>query len=211
MTIESELSDIVDEVAGLTAAVTTQQSGVTSAVAAFAATTARVDALPLVDNTADLAKPVSTATQAEIDTKQDVLQDGVTISTVNGVSLLGGSPLVIARSATSLVAEAYEGRSNLRLDPGVVVPSVADDSVVVEGLGLFMFVGSRAEPDDDETCFTPVTVEDLGADPVIVGGQWILSVPAHDLIDAMSSFEDEFRNDLDEDENTRFAAYIAAN
>jgi hypothetical protein len=211
MTIESELSDIVDEVALLTAAVTTQQTGVNDAVATFAATTERVEELPLVDNTADADKPISDAAQIAIDAKQDLLISGDNLSTVNGSSLLDGVSLVIERSATSLAARTYETRAALRLDPGVVLPSVVDDSIMVEGLGLFMFIDNRAEPDDDETCFTPVTVEDLGADPVIVAGQWLLTVPAPDLIDAMSSFESEYSRDLDEDEPSRFAAYTAAN
>jgi hypothetical protein len=34
--------------------------------------------------------------------KKDVLVDGLNLSTVNGISLLSGTPLVVERSATSL-------------------------------------------------------------------------------------------------------------
>jgi hypothetical protein len=202
VTIESDVAQLVTDVGTLVSDVATQQTGVNDAVSGFAATTARVDALSLVDNTADIDKPVSTAAQTESDTKQDVLVDLVNISTVNGVSLLGGTALVIERSATSLASRAYDDRADTRLAPGV--DSILDDSVVIEGLGLFLFVDNRDEPDDDETCFTPVTVA-----PAVLG-QWVLSVPAYDLLAAIDSYEYAIRDELDEDESTRFAAYIAA-
>jgi len=195
MTIETEIAALGTATTALTSAVLTQQTSVAAAVAIFEDTTSRVNALNLVDNTTDADKEVSTAQQTALDAKQITLVSGTNISTVNGVSLLGGSPLVIARSATSLVALAYQDRATLRSVPQL--PSVLDDSVVIEGLGLFMFVDTTQEPDDDETCFTATT------------GQWLLSVPAYDLLSAMALVEDSYRDDLDEDESTRFAAYFA--
>ena len=117
---------------------------------------------------------------------------GVNISTVNGVSLLGGEPLVIARSATSLNAVAYADRGTLRASVSQV-----DDSTVVEGLGLFMWVNSQDEPDDDETCFTTAT------------GQWLLKAPAFDLLEAWNLIEKSVIDDWIEDEQVRFAKYLA--
>lgn len=192
MTIESEVAGLTTTAQNLFNAATTSKTAVDDAVALFAATTSRVvDELNNVNNTADADKPVSDDTATALGLKQDTLVDGTNISTVNGVSLLSGTPLVIERSATSLSERAYEDRGVLRgLTPQV------DDSVLVEGLGLFMFASSQDEPDDDETCFTTAS------------GQWLLSVPAFDLTDAMGMYEEAIRDELDEDENIRFEAYL---
>lgn len=67
-----------------------------------------------VDNTSDADKPVSTAQQTEIDTKQDTLVSGTNIKTVNGNSLLGSENIVISGGATDFVGltdtpSAYTG------------------------------------------------------------------------------------------------------
>ena len=49
-----------------------------------------------VDNTSDANKPVSTATQTEIDTKQDTLVSATNIKTINSTSLLGSGDIVIS-------------------------------------------------------------------------------------------------------------------
>jgi hypothetical protein len=195
MTIESAVADLTTATNTLTSAVLVQQTNVSAAISTFANTTNRVQTgLNLVSNTSDADKPVSVAQLAVINTKQDILQDGINISTVNGVSLLGGLPLVIARSATSLVSLTYDSRGLLRDTP--MVPSIQDDSVVVEGIGILLFVSSQLEPDDDETCFTAAL------------GQWLLSVPAYDLLSAWALIEDSIRDELDEDEFLRFSNYI---
>lgn len=48
-----------------------------------------------VDNTSDLNKPVSTAQQAALDTKQATLVSGTNIKTVDGESLLGAGDLIV--------------------------------------------------------------------------------------------------------------------
>jgi len=194
MTIEAAVAALTSATTTLTAAVGVQQAAVTNAVASFGATTARVNALNLVSNTADLAKPVSTAVQAALDTKQETLVSGVNIKRVNGVDLTGEGDIVIVRSATSLNRVAYDDRGTLR-----TTVSQVDDSTVVEGLGLFMWVNSLAEPDDDETCFTGPA------------GQWLLQAPAWDLVNAWNLHETSFEEDWREDEPARFAAYLLAN
>jgi hypothetical protein len=181
MTIESAVADLTTATTDLTTAVGLQQTAVAAAVATFAATTATVnDDLNLVDNTSDADKPVSTATQAELDLKQVTLVSGVNLSTINGNSVLSGVPLVVERSATSLASLPYDQRYTLYSDPAVGNPqNVVDDSVVVEGLGTFMWVDSQLEPDDDETCFSTPS-----------SGQWLLAVPAYDLISAYALVED---------------------
>ena len=54
-----------------------------------------------VDNTSDADKPVSTAQQTEIDTKQDTLVSGTNIKTVNGNTLLGSGDLSLTLGATA--------------------------------------------------------------------------------------------------------------
>jgi len=192
MTIESSVAALTTSTTALVNAVGAQQIIVTTAVTAFANTTSRVsNGLNNVDNTHDIDKPIGTLAQTALDTKQATLVSGVNISTVNGQSLLDGQPLVIARSATSLNNVAYDDRSTLR----TMSPEV-DDSTVVATLGLFMWVNTQLEPDDDETCLNTST------------GQWILRIPSSDLIAAWSLFEDEYFNDWIEDEPKRFAAYL---
>ena len=191
MTIESSVSDLTSATTDLTSAVGVQQAAVAAAVALFAATTATVnDDLNLVDNVADADKPVSTATQAELDLKQVTLVSGVNLSTINGNSVLSGIPLVVERSPTSLASLAYNLRYTLKSDPAPGNPAnVVDDSVVVEGLGTFMWVDSQLEPDDDETCFsTPAS------------GQCLLAVPAYDLIAAYQLVEDAVVDEFIEDQ-----------
>lgn len=194
MTIESEISALTTSTTALITAVGVQQTSVNNAVASIVATTARVNSLNNVENTTDANKPVSTATAAALSTKQAVLVSGTNIKRVNGVDLTGGGDIVIARSATSLNAVAYDDRATLRS----ASPQL-DDSSIVEGLGLFQWVNTKLEPDDDETCFTTTS------------GQWILKLPAWDLIDAWNMFEQSITDDWREDEPKRFAAYLLAN
>lgn len=194
MTIESSVAALTASTTALLAAVATQQTAVNNAVAAFAAVTSRVNnGLNNVNNTADADKVISALAVAALATKQATLVDGQNISTVNGQSLLSGTPLVIARSATSLNRILYDNRAMLRS-----TTSQLDDSTVVEGLGLFMWANTQLEPDDDETCFTTAT------------GQWLLQVPAWELIDAWNIFDASTTDDWREDEPTRFAAYLLA-
>lgn len=164
---------------------------VTNATNQFEATIARVNALSKVDNVADINKAISSFTQTEIDKKQDLLKSGENLSTVNGLSLLTGKPLVIERSATSLNRIMYDDRSTLK----TAAPQV-DDSVIVEGLGLFMWTDSKEEPEDDETCFTTST------------GQWLLQSPSLELINAWGLYDTSFTEDWREDEAKRFAEFL---
>ena len=196
MAIEDALALLTSTNATLVANVGAQQLAVTSAVAGMVAVTARVNSgLNLVNNTADVDKPVSTATVTALGLKQARLVDGTNISTVNGQSLLSGTPLVIVRSATSLNRILYDDRATLRN-----TTSQLDDATMVEGLGLFMWANTQLEPDDDETCFNTTTT-----------GQWLLQVPAQELIDAWNLFDASTTDDWREDEPTRVAAYILAN
>jgi hypothetical protein len=195
MAIEPAIAALTESTTSLTTAVALQQIVLTDAIAAFIDVTTRVNTgLTQVDNTTDLSKPISNATQTSLDTKQVTLVSGGNISTINGQSLLSGDPLVIERSATSLNTVPYDSRANLRgMSPQL------DDATVIAGLGLFMWINDQHEPDDDETCFTTSA------------GQWILRIPASDLITAWGLFEAEYFNDWIEDEPVRFAKYKLTN
>ena len=196
MVIEDALALLTTTNATLVTNVGTQQLAVTAAVNGMVAVTTRVNTgLNNVDNTHDVDKPVSTAAQAALATKQATLVSGTNISTVNGLSLLSGTPLVIARSATSLNRILYDNRATLRS-----TTSQVDDSTLVESLGLFMWTNTQAEPDDDETCFNTGT-----------SGQWLLQVPAWDLIDAWNLIEKSIADDWMEDEPSRYAKYKLTN
>lgn len=54
-----------------------------------------------VDNTSDANKPVSTAQQAALDSKQDTLISGTNIKTINGHSILGSGNIVVTGSGAS--------------------------------------------------------------------------------------------------------------
>jgi hypothetical protein len=202
MTIETEVAALTTATNSLTSAVALQQTSVNAAVATFAATTATVDNdLNLVDNTADADKPVSDATVLAIEvvsdasvaglaTKQPTLISGDNISTINGLSILSGVPLVVERSPTSLVSLPYDQRATLNFDPPIGNPqNVVDDSVMIEGLGMFMWVNTQLEPNDDETCFSTPS-----------SGQWLLRVPAFDLLAAYELVENALIDEFIEDQ-----------
>ena len=191
MTIETEVAALTTATNSLVSAVLTQQTAVTSAVSNFTDTTSTVtNDLNFVDNVRDANKPISIATQTALNTKQVNLVSGSNISTINGASILSGTPLVVERGATSLVSLAYEDRGTLKLDPvGGNPPNIVDDSVVVEGLGMFMWTDTQIEPDDDETCFSTPS-----------SGQWLLSTPAYDLLAAYELVEDAYVDEFIEDQ-----------
>ncbi|GIQ57179.1 hypothetical protein Flavo103_03150 [Flavobacterium collinsii] len=59
-----------------------------------------------VDNTSDLNKPVSTATQTALNAKQATLVSGTNIKTVNGTSILGSGDITISGGGTTITGTA---------------------------------------------------------------------------------------------------------
>ena len=55
-----------------------------------------------VDNTADVDKPISTATQVVLDSKQDNLVSGINIKTIEGQSLVGSGNIDLSKSDVGL-------------------------------------------------------------------------------------------------------------
>jgi hypothetical protein len=66
-----------------------------SAISAAVATKADSSSISNVNNTSDLNKPISTATQAALDAKQATLVSGTNIKTINSESVLGSGNLTI--------------------------------------------------------------------------------------------------------------------
>lgn len=82
-----------------------------------------------VDNTSDLAKPVSTATQTALDGKQATLVSGTNIKTVNGSTLLGSGNIAVS------VTEASAAQAAARVATGVVIsPANFSDANIVNGV-----------------------------------------------------------------------------
>lgn len=114
----------VTSVAGQTGAVTLTKSDV---------------GLGNVDNTSDLNKPVSTATQTALDAKQATLVSGTNIKTINSTSLLGSGDIEITGHDIDIVASLpttleddtiYLANTNASSAGGVVefpVPSASDE------------------------------------------------------------------------------------
>ena len=85
---------------------------------------------------------------------------------------------------------AYADRGTLRSSAGTMA--------IIDGLGLFSFVGSSDEPDDDESCFATST------------GRWLLEAAHWDLVDAWQLPDDDARDVWDEDEGLRVDGKVAA-
>jgi hypothetical protein len=200
MSVETELQALTTNVTTLVNNVNTQQALINTnkvlwdnAVTDLATLTTEVT---ISGNVIDSDRPTRTATTVSLALKQDTLLSGNNIRTINGSTLLGSTDLVIAITSVSCVVLQYEDRSNLRLDP--TTANLVNDTVKVEGLGTFVWYSTTNEPDDDETCFTSGTLL----------GQWQLSEPSYDLIQAHALVEKSFRDELNEDEEVRYAAYL---
>tara|TARA_R110000782_G_scaffold77033_3_gene153022 strand:+ start:692 stop:1300 length:609 start_codon:yes stop_codon:yes gene_type:complete len=164
----------------------------------YAATKATVDDdLNNVENTADADKPVSTAAATALGLKQDNLVDGTNLSTVNGVSLQGGDPLVIARGPVEVPKLVYASRASLRT-PVVPLPA-SGDVVVITLLGHFQYSTVFEFLDDDETVFEAVDPAD-GITPI---GQWVMTHPSYEWTEAQKMFENALLWEWMEDEALR--------
>jgi hypothetical protein len=204
MTIETEVAALTTATTNLTNAVAVQQTSVSDAVSLFAATTATVDNdLNLVDNTADADKPVSDATQASLNQKHPTLVSGVNISTVNGLSLLDGTALVIERGRVEVPVLDYDNRDTLRT-PSAPVP-ITGDVVTIAHLGQFQFSSALEYIDDDEMALQAVDPSD-GVTPI---GQWVLTLPAYEWMEAQRMFEHADTYEWIEDEELRYIDYEA--
>jgi hypothetical protein len=89
-----------------------------------------------VDNTTDLLKPISTATQNALNAKQNTLVSGTNIRTINGNSLLGSTDLVI--SAGTGTVTSVTGANGVTVATGTTTPviglgAITPTSIVASG------------------------------------------------------------------------------
>lgn len=88
-----------------------------------------------VDNTSDLDKPISTATQNALNTKQNTLVSGNTIKTINSSTILGAGNLVVQSTLVSgtniktINGSSVLGSGNIVISGGSSNPSVIAVSV----------------------------------------------------------------------------------
>jgi hypothetical protein len=205
MSLETEVSGLTTSTTALLAAVVSQQIIVDAAILAFTATTYTVEnELNLVENTTDLNKVISTATTAALLTKQATLVDGVNISTVNGNSLLGGGALVVERGRVEIPMLDYANRADLRT-PVLPIPLLGD-VVTIAHLGHFQYSSTFEFVDDDEMVFEAVDPVD-GDNPGDPIGQWVLTIPAYEWLEAQKMFENAVLFEWMEDEQLRFNTY----
>lgn len=148
---------------------------------------------------------VTDAEKAVWNAKQEALNSGSNIKTVNGLSLVGSGDVLIAGGVTSVNGMtgdvvlppvqtlAYTSRATLRSQT-----PAAGEQAIVDGLGLFVFTLASTEPDDDESCFATAT------------GCWLLQAAHWDLVDSWQAPDDAVRDEDDEDEPIRIAANVAA-
>lgn len=90
-----------------------------------------------VDNTSDADKPISTATQVALNTKQNTLVSGTNIKTINGASVLGSGDLVVSGSSVIKQIKVSLTSSqilNLFTTPITLVPSISGKLLVPQFL-----------------------------------------------------------------------------
>lgn len=86
-----------------------------------------------VDNTADIDKPISTATQTALNNKQDILVSGTNIKTINGNTILGSGNLVInTYSINDKYPQKFWHKSN-----GVNINDYGDNALSSTGTATF--------------------------------------------------------------------------
>jgi hypothetical protein len=159
----------------------------------------QVAATTNVDNTSDADKPVSTAQATAIAGRQEPLVSGTNISSVNGISLLDGGDLVVARSPQEMPTIAYDDRANLRT-PEAPLPATGD-VVNIHHLGMFQYiaVADYTDPyfEDDEMVLEAVDPSD-SVTPI---GQWVMVLPGHGFIESQELFEKAILWDWMDDSN----------
>ena len=81
-----------------------------------------------VDNTSDLSKPISTATQTALNAKQDTLVSGTNIKTVNSTSLLGSGNIATG-TVTSITASSPLTGGTITSSGSIGISDAAADGV----------------------------------------------------------------------------------
>lgn len=92
-----------------------------------------------VDNTSDVNKPVSTATQTALNAKQDTLVSATNIKTINGSSVLGSGDLVVGGGGGGIHA-LVKPRTGRRVVQSIVAGATTGANFTVNRLVLIPFI-----------------------------------------------------------------------
>jgi hypothetical protein len=95
-----------------------------------------------VDNTSDLNKPISNATQTALNNKQNTLVSGVNIKTINGQSVLGSGDLVVGGGGGSQDLQSVTDLGNSTTNP-----IYFNGNVPIYGDNNSVFLGATVMPD----------------------------------------------------------------
>lgn len=134
--------------------------------------------LDQVDNTSDVNKPVSTAQQAEIDTKQDTLVNQTNLKSVNGETLLGSGDVIIPVFDDSDVLKDSDTLSPVNAGNKIITEAdvtgggdmskstydtsnngIVDNAELVNGLTVETAVPSGAVFTDTDTIYDDTTIQ----------------------------------------------------
>ena len=105
--------------------------------------------LSLVDNTADADKPISTATQTALNSKQSTLVSGTNIKTVNSTSLLGSGDVAVQETLVSGVSIKTVNSTSLLGAGDIPIPIVNPSGVA----GAIQFTDGSAFASDAANLF----------------------------------------------------------
>jgi len=130
-----------------------------------------------VDNTSDVDKPISTATQTALDNKQDTLISGTNIKTINGDSVLGSGDLTVGGlpSGSALEMLWHDGSDwtdtnyltyddligTLKVDDGIIKPNHSVN--INHTYGLTCFTNALSDDNIANLNFERLRIE-LGTD-----------------------------------------------
>ena len=87
-----------------------------------------------VDNTSDLNKPISTATQTALNAKQDTLVSGVNIKTINSQTLLGSGDIVISGGSSetaTILRKLVRNQTGSTIPKGTAVYQFGSSGIVM--------------------------------------------------------------------------------
>ena len=87
-----------------------------------------------VDNTSDVNKPISTATQTALNAKQDTLVSGVNIKTINSQTLLGSGDIVISGGSSetaTILRKLVRNQTGATIPKGTPVYQLGSSGIVM--------------------------------------------------------------------------------
>ena len=96
-----------------------------------------------VDNTSDANKPISTATQTALNAKQDTLQSGTTIKTLEGQSLLGSGNIDLSKSDVGLSNVDNTSDANKPISTATQTALNAKENTIASGTTSQYFRGDK--------------------------------------------------------------------